>query len=673
MMDGLPLPGGCVDRRGTPVEHGDRYTPEGKDPCEQCTCQRGRPDSCSITSCYPPAHCHQPYLRGSGECCDYACNGTTLGSPDGADVQSATTLGLRMVASTVASFLIVALLLFMIHRLRKRRLLVMIRRLNGCRAAASLEEACLARQLALEEQGVGFLGGFCPDPPPPYTFWKPPEAYVPPGEAPPPYDAPPVLIERQQEVAPNSMDPLPRVASATPPLLCGGSSTSSEAGEPPQQQRAIRSDAYYEDGLRHVTVVLVGDQAARRRLSHCEPSVRRLVQDGDKRLSLQGPPPNQNNNVYPDPTSWGGEGEEGGSETSSSCTASVDDRQGAFSPTSSESSVSADVPEVGQVSQPTTAVAAEPPKTRHSLNRTLQRLKRFSMPKRKASKKACTAGASSSAEGIATSCCLGHGSGVASDKNRTGQPTGSSAQGNQQLPESDGGLERLSVSPPEARHSSSSHQDTVEDKASRKKTGKRKLFALPSWDSSVLRKVPEGCSEARDPLEARVASEVGTPAVGNGGAAARPSSLDLPTATSTPKNLASACPVVITVKCRPVRTESTNSSTTDRRAESPHSSSSSASACSKMNKQRTPEVTGASPKPNGPVTVQPYVEAVHTISRQSVARQVARLEAQGFRPPDASCTLQKHCRSASHDSRCQERLHCKVREGQMASQPAAPF
>lgn len=675
MMDGLPLPGGCVDRRGTPVEHGDRYTPEGKDPCEQCTCQRGRPDSCSITSCYPPAHCHQPYLRGSGECCDYACNGTTLGSPDGADVQSATTLGLRMVASTVASFLIVALLLFMIHRLRKRRLLVMIRRLNGCRAAASLEEACLARQLALEEQGVGFLGGFCPDPPPPYTFWKPPEAYVPPGEAPPPYDAPPVLIDRQEqlEVVPNPIEPLPRVASATPPLLCGGSSTSSEAGEPPQQQRAIRSDAYYEDGLRHVTVVLVGDQAARRRLSHCEPSVRRLVQDGDKRLSLQGPPPNQNNNVYPDPTSWGGEGEEGGSETSSSCTASVDDRQGAFSPTSSESSASADAPGVGQVPQPNAATAADPPKARHPLDRTLQRLKRFSLPKRKTSKKAPAAGASSSAEGIATSCCLGHSSGVESDKNRTKEAknTGPFPQGLQQLPENGGGIEQLSTFAPDTQHTSATCQETAEDKVVRKKTGKRKLFSLPSWDSSVLRRVPEGCSEVRDSSEARVSSEAAAPAAGSVKDATRPCTLDLPTATSTPKNLASACPVVITVKCRPVRTECSGSM--DRQAESPHSSSSSASASSKTSKQRTPEITGADPKPNGSVTVQPYMEAVHTIPRQSVARQVARLEAQGFRPPNASCTLQKHCRSASHDSRCQERLQCKAREGHSAAQPGAHF
>jgi hypothetical protein len=32
------------------------------------------------------------------------------------------------------------------------------------------------------------FGGSFNEPPPPYTFWKPPEHYIPPGEAPPPYD-----------------------------------------------------------------------------------------------------------------------------------------------------------------------------------------------------------------------------------------------------------------------------------------------------------------------------------------------------------------------------------------------------------------------------------------------------------------------------------------------------
>ena len=42
--------------------------------------------------------------------------------------------------------------------------------------------------LSAHEQ-YDFTGSFN-EPPPPYTFWKPPEHYIPPGEAPPPYDDP---------------------------------------------------------------------------------------------------------------------------------------------------------------------------------------------------------------------------------------------------------------------------------------------------------------------------------------------------------------------------------------------------------------------------------------------------------------------------------------------------
>ncbi|KAH9377396.1 hypothetical protein HPB48_008596 [Haemaphysalis longicornis] len=563
----LPPVGGagvCVDRRGSPVEHGDRYTPEGKDPCEQCTCQRGRPDSCSITSCYPPAHCHQPYLRGSGECCDYACNGTTLGAPDGSEVQSATTLGLRMVASTVASFLIVALLLFMIHRLRKRRLLVMIRRLNGCRAAASLEEACLARQLALEEQGVGFLGGFCPDPPPPYTFWKPPEAYVPPGEAPPPYDAPPVLL----------MD-----------------------RPPPQPQQ--------QDGLRHVTVVLVGDQreqaAPGGRLSQqCEPSARHLVQDRDKRLSLQGPPPSQNNNVYPRPNHVGWRRGRGGH---------ADDRQGAFSPTSSESSASADV---GQASAQPAAVVAEAPKTRHPLDRTLQRLRRFSMPKRKSSKKGPpTAEASPSAEGGATTCCLGQSSATESSgrgRARTPKSAQPSALSDEQaVSEGSCGLERLSGG--EAR--APSHREAgppADERTAKKKTARRKLFSLPSWDGAVLRR------PGRDVM--------------------RPSSLDLPTATSASKTQSSTCPVVITVKCRPVRTGAAGAALSGEQAQSPSCSSSESTASAKTQSAAS---GAAKAKSDSAVTVQPYAEAAQAIPRQECRKAGGQARSPGL--PATRCVV----------------------------------
>uniref|UniRef100_A0A147BPC0 Putative e3 ubiquitin-protein ligase icp0 n=1 Tax=Ixodes ricinus TaxID=34613 RepID=A0A147BPC0_IXORI len=602
----------CVDRLGGLVGHGDRYTPRGKDPCERCTCQRGRPDSCSITSCYPPAQCHAPYLRGSGECCDYACNGTTLGSPDGSDVLSATNLGLRLVASTVTSFLILALLLFMIHRLRKRRLLVMIRRLNGCRAAADLEDACLARQLALDDRG-GFLvgrehlalglGGLCPDPPPPYSFWKPPEAYVPPGEAPPPYEAPPAPPPLPpHDDAHQPCDQVSRITQTTPPLCeaASSSSSSSEGAEPggvANRQRAIRSDAYYEDGP-HVTVVRVGEAEGGRPhgrvLSQCEPHGRRLVQDGDKRLSLQGPAVSQSNGnaQYPDPTSWHGE-EEGGSETTSSGSASPQGRPGAFSPTTSESSASGEVNEVAARA----SANARPTKARRSLDRTLQQLRRFSIPRKKNTAK-------EPGEGLSGACCFSHGSSATDADGRV------RAVPRDRRAEADGST-RGSPSLPS------------ENVVKVKKGGKRALLFTSSRDGSVGRKDRRG-DGADDDVPAHRERRNG-----------RPDSLELPTATSTLKGRSSAIPVTITVKCRPVRTECAPSARTEERG-----SSRSSSVCSETGERRlrTPESPSAADGGSERVAaVQSYGEAsAGRVPRQSVARHVARLEAEGFRPPDAS-------------------------------------
>ncbi|EEC06386.1 hypothetical protein IscW_ISCW017961 [Ixodes scapularis] len=583
----------CVDRLGGLVGHGDRYTPRGKDPCERCTCQRGRPDSCSITSCYPPAQCHAPYLRGSGECCDYACNGTTLGSPDGSDVLSATNLGLRLVASTVTSFLILALLLFMIHRLRKRRLLVMIRRLNGCRAAADLEDACLARQLALDDRG-GFLvgrehlalglGGLCPGPPAPLQLLEAPRGLRPArgGSAPP-------------------CDQVSRITQTTPPLCeaASSSSSSSEGAEPggvADRQRAIRSDAYYEDGP-HVTVVRVGEAEGGRPhgrvLSQCEPHGRRLVQDGDKRLSLQGPAVSQSNGnaQYPDPTSWHGEGE-GGSETTSSGSASPEGRPGAFSPTTSESSASGDVNEVAARA----SANARPTKARRSLDRTLQQLRRFSIPRKKNTAK-------EPGEGLSGACCFSHGSSSADADGRVRTVP------RDRRTEADGSTR--------GRPSLSS-----EDVVKVKKGGKRALLFTSSRDGSVGRKGRRGDGANGDALAHRECRD------------GRPDSLELPTATSTLKGR-SAVPVTITVKCRPVRTECVPSPRTEERG-----SSRSSSVCSETGERRlrTPESPSAADGGSERVAaVQSYGEAsAGRVPRQSVARHVARLEAEGFRPPDAS-------------------------------------
>ncbi|GIY60340.1 hypothetical protein CDAR_9631 [Caerostris darwini] len=165
----------CLDHKGKEVSHGDRFFPLGSDPCTQCTCLNGKPQMCIAVFCSPPENCRQYH----------ALNTDTL---------STTNLGLRLVASTVTSFLILALLLFMIHRLRQRRLLLMIRRFHARRMDNG--NAHLSRRFSEDDDGsVGYFVGHdqldfsrYDEPPPPYTLWKPPEMYIPPGEAPPPYD-----------------------------------------------------------------------------------------------------------------------------------------------------------------------------------------------------------------------------------------------------------------------------------------------------------------------------------------------------------------------------------------------------------------------------------------------------------------------------------------------------
>ncbi|GFY57903.1 hypothetical protein TNIN_432841 [Trichonephila inaurata madagascariensis] len=190
----------CLDHKGKEVSHGDRFFPLGSDPCTQCTCLNGKPQMCIAVFCSPPENCRQ-YHALSDKCCEFVCldrdfpNKASGNStyPD-ADTLSTTNLGLRLVASTVTSFLILALLLFMIHRLRQRRLLLMIRRFHARRMDNG--NAHLSRRFSEDDDGsVGYFVGHdqldfsrYDEPPPPYTLWKPPEMYIPPGEAPPPYD-----------------------------------------------------------------------------------------------------------------------------------------------------------------------------------------------------------------------------------------------------------------------------------------------------------------------------------------------------------------------------------------------------------------------------------------------------------------------------------------------------
>ncbi|XP_064460932.1 uncharacterized protein LOC135370933 [Ornithodoros turicata] len=611
---------GCVDSQGGRVGDGDRYTPKGNDPCEQCTCQKGRPDSCSITSCYPPAQCSAPYLRRSGQCCDYACNGTATDNPNGNDTLSATNLGLRLVASTVTSFLILALLLFMIHRLRKRRLLVMIRRVDGCRR--ELDEACIAHHFAIHDAArtVGyFVGrdGICDDPPPPYTFWKPPETYVPPGEAPPPYEALSALCGDPISPFPVLAPPCDQVSCVpqTPPG--GGEEASSSSSNEEVCDAVIRSDAYYEDGVAtlprgNVTIIHVrgagqsgdpsvtsanvesnGDAVTEnsasaaanlnrqpvgsihegrdtrtdRCSSYCEVTPQALVQNGAKRFSLPAPP--NGFSSFPDPTDWNGG--DGVSETSSS-SASPDHSRGPFSPTSSESSCCSGDVDFARQRPPldnAECMSTLPARAKGSLDRTLQCLRRFSFPGRKIGKK--------------VQKCKGD----ANDSQ--GQACGA-----------------LGDAKPAAVGEATNA-----------------VTVTSSGDTQLCRPPTSEC------------------------ASTKPASLSI---LANSRQLPGATPVVITVHCQHSRT---SGQVQNRHETGGTRLSRSNSICSETGERRYREQprTGTT-RDACAMSVQHHPVAVDsTIPRQNVARQVAKLEAEGFRPQCVSdVNGRRHRKSPSNVS-----------------------
>nr|KAG5713190.1 hypothetical protein BaRGS_007717 [Batillaria attramentaria] len=130
------------------------------------------------------------------ECCKYHCldadgksrsplsnDSTPLDGHPTASDDNITNLSLRLVASTVTSFLVLALLLFMVHRLRQRRLMMAMRRFEA-QARNGHGDDDLDHYIPSE-----FMQIECPpyeDPPPPYSPPKPP--HILPEDAPPPYE-----------------------------------------------------------------------------------------------------------------------------------------------------------------------------------------------------------------------------------------------------------------------------------------------------------------------------------------------------------------------------------------------------------------------------------------------------------------------------------------------------
>ncbi|GFS09873.1 integral membrane protein dgcr2/idd [Elysia marginata] len=171
----------CVDFQGHHISHGSKYVPDSNDLCTECTCQKKVPVRCHSVACSPPQNC-KPL---DNTCCEYVCNGTRPMEKEPDDGESITNLSLRLIASTVTSFLVLALLLFLVHRVRQRRLLLSMRRFEERAQQVHSGEDTDSEHYIPEV----FMSVECPpytDPPPPYSPPKP--SQILPGEQPPPYD-----------------------------------------------------------------------------------------------------------------------------------------------------------------------------------------------------------------------------------------------------------------------------------------------------------------------------------------------------------------------------------------------------------------------------------------------------------------------------------------------------
>lgn len=172
----------CIDREGHRVRSGERFAPD-EDPCKTCYCVDGIAQLCTLVQCSPPS-CPkwEPVLN---QCCKFRCldwpqlsGGSNESSPDDFDGPS---FHLRLALSGTTSLLIIALLIFMVHRLRQRRLLIVMRRISEEQRCIGQDDSpCTADDVA----GFDFLA--YKEPPPPYSS---PHQTLDRRFDPPPYDS----------------------------------------------------------------------------------------------------------------------------------------------------------------------------------------------------------------------------------------------------------------------------------------------------------------------------------------------------------------------------------------------------------------------------------------------------------------------------------------------------
>ncbi|KAF2350999.1 hypothetical protein FHG87_018244 [Trinorchestia longiramus] len=193
--DGVPaheLPDSkqCSDVNGLSVQSGVSYTP-GPDYCTVCKCEDGSPKFCRAVFCQPRPDCHS--FRVGTTCCDFIClddvlpnrpGGHPIGRlPDGTHYPAGgngiiphihengeNSLGMRLAAAILTALMAFVLLLFLVHRLRQRRI-------TAQQYVNAQDVACChpAAYWHTSDQAALFLQS---------PHWKPPSCVI---DAPPPY------------------------------------------------------------------------------------------------------------------------------------------------------------------------------------------------------------------------------------------------------------------------------------------------------------------------------------------------------------------------------------------------------------------------------------------------------------------------------------------------------
>lgn len=118
----------CIDHSGLSIASGRRFFPDKHDLCNNCLCNDGVPEMCKQVMCKPPP-C-KVYEALPDTCCQYHCLLPDIGDHTAlmpvSEINN-TDLAVRISASALTSALMIMLVIFMMYRLRRQRMVLLMR------------------------------------------------------------------------------------------------------------------------------------------------------------------------------------------------------------------------------------------------------------------------------------------------------------------------------------------------------------------------------------------------------------------------------------------------------------------------------------------------------------------------------------------------------------------